>query len=477
MRPAVAAERDDFMERRVDGELRPLPFPQLQAKMAEHRAASEPAWIDLDSTRPLLVGVLPHSQCNPRVDGCGFCTFPHDRFDKSLLRVSAGTVVRQIGAFFGAHPEMGKRRVDAVYFGGATANLTPAANLSAIGEALGRHLDLRGAELTLEGIPSLFRSLLRGPFEALLDMPARHRRLSMGVQTFDEAALVRMGRQGFGDQRDIAKVIAKAHRAGMTVSGDFLINLPSQPRAAMLADVQKAAALGFDQICVYHLVLVEGQGTPWAENPAMMAALPSGEEAYAHWLAVREALLALGYVQTTLTNFERAEIHATDRRFVYEECSFTPERHDALGFGPFSISTFTDLARRRAVKLMRGKSVSEGPSWSAGDLFFAYHEDDLRLLFLTRSLPRLRVDHATYRGLFGADLVEHFGEAIRAVEAAGLCTLTPEALTLTPRGMFHADAVAGLLAWPRVEALRASGGGRRTRDLLGETPRFPDFMG
>ena len=93
MRPAVAAERGGFMERRVDGELGPLPFPHLQGKMAEHRAASEPAWIELDASRPLLVGVLPHSQCNPRVEGCGFCTFPHDRFDKQLLRLSAGTVV------------------------------------------------------------------------------------------------------------------------------------------------------------------------------------------------------------------------------------------------------------------------------------------------------------------------------------------------------------------------------------------------
>ncbi len=478
MRPAVEARRGAFMERRVDGELRLVPMPHLSGEQQEeHREASEPAWVQPDASRPLLVGVLPHSQCNPRVEGCGFCTFPHDPFDKQLLRVSACTVVDQIGAFFGAEPEMKKRRVDAVYFGGATANLTPAANLTAIGEALGRHLDLRGAELTLEGIPSLFRSLLRGPFEALLDMPARHRRLSMGVQTFDEAALGRMGRQGFGDVKDIAKVIAKAHRKEMTVSGDFLINLPSEPRAQMLADVGRAASLGFDQICVYHLVLVEGQGTPWAEDAAMMAALPSAEEACAHWLAVREALLARGYVQTTLTNFERAELQATDRRFVYEEHSFTPERYDALGFGPFAISTFTDPARRRAVKLMRGKSIRESSSWNAGDLFFPYAEEDLRLLFLTRNLARLRVDRATYRGLFGADLGAHFGEALEAVEAAGLATLSAASLTLTPRGMFHADAVAGLLAWPRVEALRARGGGRRTRDLLKEKPGFPDFMG
>jgi oxygen-independent coproporphyrinogen-3 oxidase len=432
--------------------------------------------VRLDATRPVLVGVLPHTQCNPQVDGCGFCTFPHDRYDKRLLRRTAQAVAEQIDSLFAEHPELAKRRVDAVYFGGATANLTPGAELAAVGAALGRHLDLHGAEVTLEGVPALFRSLLRGPFEVLLDMPARHRRISMGVQTFDQAMLTRMGRQRFGDRRDVERVVEKAHRNGLTVSGDFLFNLPSETQAQMLADVRQAEALGFDQICVYHLVLTAGQGTPWAEDPAVRAALPSIEHACDNWLAVREALLERGYVQATLTNFEHADVHATDRRFVYEEYSFNPDKYDAIGFGPLSISTFTDLSQRRALKLARAKALETG-LWGEHDLFFAYGEEDLRLLFLTRTLSRLRVPRATYRDLFGADLVEHFGGAIEAIEAKGLATLDAEALHLTPRGMFHADSVAGLLAWPRVEALRADGAGRSTRDLLQDKVRLNDFMG
>jgi oxygen-independent coproporphyrinogen-3 oxidase len=480
LRPAIAPPPPRYhrgeIQRRADGELRALETSMNAGKFEVRHVTKEEPWIRLDPSRPLLIGVLPHTQCNPGVAGCGFCTFPHDPYDKASLRRTALSVVDQIDSLFRAHPELAKRKVEAVYFGGATANLTPKAELTAIGEALARHLDLRGAEVTLEGVPALFRSLLRGPFEVLLDVPARHRRISMGVQTFDEAALDRMGRARFGDRRDVERVVEKAHRAGLTASGDFLVNLPSEPRARMLSDVAAAAALGLDQICVYHLVLTPGQGTPWAEDPSILAALPSIEEACDNWLAVREELLRLGYVQTTLTNFERADVHATERRFVYEECSFTPERHDALGFGPLSISTFTDLAQRRAVKLARGKSALEG-LWGGGDLLFTYDEEDLRLLFLTRTLARLAVPRGAYRALFGADLCEHFGPAIEEVERAGLVTVDADSIGLTPRGMFYADSVAGLLAWPRVEALRASGAGRRTRDLLADEMRFPAFMG
>ncbi len=452
--------------RRLDGELRP------ERRDPAGGAAPEPAWVRLDKSRPLIIGVLPHSQCNPKVAGCGFCTFAHDRYDKATLARTVSHVEEEIAGRVAAYPELRERRVDALYFGGATANLTPRKQLASLGAALATHFDLTKAEVTLEGVPSLFRSLLGGPFEALLEIPARHRRVSMGVQTFDERWIARMGRQAFGDRRTVLTVIEKAHRHGMTISGDFLINLPGQSRRAMLDDARLAVDSGLDQICVYHLVLTPSGGSEWAKDPALMGALPDGEEAKANWLAVREYLLEHGFVQTTLTNFERASVHETSRRFVYEDSSFRPESYDALGFGPTSISTFIDWAARRAVKHVRGKRFLLEPD----DLYFAYEEQDVRLLHLTRTLARTVVHRGAYERLLGADLTAHFGEAIEAVVDAKLATLDDAALRLTAEGMFFADSVAGLLAWRRTEQLRPSAKGEHTRDLL-ERRVVVDFMG
>lgn len=459
-------------ERCLDGALRAVSgaHPNSEA------ASGEPPWIRIDSTRPIIIGVLPHSQCNPRVKGCGFCTFPHDDYDKRRLEATSMAVALQIDNFFEAHPNMATRRVEAVYFGGATANLTPKEDFKIISEVLTDHLDLRHAEVTLEGVPSLFCSIFPGTFEAFLAIPARHRRISMGVQTFDAALISRMGRKHFGGFRVVQKAVEKAHRSGLTASGDILINLPFGSRELALRDLDQAISAGFDQICIYHLVLTEDQGTPWAKDPTVLAALPSRQEACETWLAVREKLLTRGYVQTTLTNFERADVHTTERRFRYEECSFAPDQFDAVGFGPFSLSTFIDLERRRAVKLARGRLPSAN-RWGVRDLYFPYEEEDLRLLFLTRTLVRLSASRLTYRNLFGADITEHFGPALDALDTAALLHVTPDALELTPRGMFYADSVAGLLAWPRVEALRASGAGYRTSDLLREEPSSESFMG
>jgi coproporphyrinogen III oxidase-like Fe-S oxidoreductase len=183
--------------------------------------------------------------------------------------------------------------------------------------------------------------------------------------------------------------------------------------------------------------------------------------------------VALGFVQTTLTNFERAEVNASPRRFVYEEHSFTPQTYDALGFGPLSITTLSNLAQRRAIKFLRSRrKEAVGGQFSLHDFYFPYDEEDLKLLFITRSLPRLRIDRGAYRAIFSADLTDHFGAQAAAVVDAGLAILDDKSLALTPRGMFFADSVAGLFASRRAAEVRSMGAGIHTQDVLHEAASF-----
>ena len=81
----------------------------------------------LDHSRPLIIGVLPHTFCTPKVRGCGFCTFPHETFVRELLRDVVEHIVQEIAQMVRVADEspLQGRRVDGVYFGGGTANLTP----------------------------------------------------------------------------------------------------------------------------------------------------------------------------------------------------------------------------------------------------------------------------------------------------------------------------------------------------------------
>jgi hypothetical protein len=228
--------------------------------------------LELDPERPLIIGILPHTFCNPRVKGCGFCTFPHEKFGHEPMRQVLEQVEREIEQASLRQPALRTRRIEALYVGGGTANLTPPDDLERLCDLLASTFDLRTSELTLEGVPKYF--LLRD--EALLDVLARaavrHGRISMGIQTFDASWLRRMGREAFGDRDDFERVVAAAHRRRLTVSADLLFNLPGASLEHALGDVRMAIEGGFDQICVYNLVLASELDTPWAQDQSLVNA-------------------------------------------------------------------------------------------------------------------------------------------------------------------------------------------------------------
>lgn len=393
------------------------------------------AWYALDPSRPLLVGVLPHASCNPKVRGCGFCTFPHEAFDhervtRTAMRVAQG--IESAAALFSRH-------VKGVYFGGGTANLTPPRAFAPIVRAL-RSFDLQDAEISLEGVPRYF-GLHRG---ALLDEVAsigsKHR-ISMGVQTLDPEWLRRMGRDAFGGPDEIERVVSDAHRRGFTASGDLLLNLPGPHDT--LFDIRRCTAMGFDQICIYNLVLASEIDVPWV---SLLETMPRNDVAFETWRSARALLLEEGFTQTTLTNFERGST-----RFVYERASFDPSAHDAVGFGPSAISTF--VAKDRGIKWMNG----------VDDRVFFYRPRDLRLLFVTRNLSSLRIERETYARFFGTTVEDDFAPELEDIRAHALMN---DALELTERGMFFADAVAGHLADARVRILRGNEP-NTTHDFMG----------
>lgn len=435
------------------------PMAPLMRDAATHADALEEASLWMRSRgRQLTVGVLPHPFCNPSVKGCGFCTFPHQDYAHSKAEDTVAHVIRELDAspFWREKPA-----VSALYFGGATANLTPPGSFRALCKKLRERFDLSRAEVTLEGVPAYFVAKKPSLIEVMKEeLAARHYRISMGVQTFDPAQIARMGRSAFGDRGVIEEVLEHARGLGLTVSGDFLFNLPGQTRDQMRSDADTAIALGFDQVCLYHLVLAPELGTEWSKDPEMLATLPGNERACESWLDLRERMLGADFVQTTLTNFERRSVHATERRFLYEELGFQPERYDTLGFGPSagSILLSGDGGFGWGLKLLNPEKASEYAaavaSGKSAERLFVLHRQDLEILFATRRIARLSAPASTFAP---------FPLELDAIVRAGLMTAAGDTVALTPRGMFYADSVAGLIAAHSVRLQRLSGAIGRSR--------------
>ncbi len=410
--------------------------------------------------RGLLVGVLPHPFCNPAVRGCGFCTFPHEMNHARKSQIVVGAVMQEIDQRTRREPNWTNRPVTALYFGGGTANLTPAEPFRRLCRQLRETFDLSQAEITLEGVPAYF--LKRRPL--LIDilreeLPARHFRLSMGVQTFNEETLAKMGRLAFGTGDTFREVANLAHDRGMTISADLLFNLPGQTLPMMERDLRQAIDLGLDHLGLYHLVMFPGLGTEWSRDPALVKSLPDNQDAAKNWQQLRGFLQIQGFRQTTLTNFERAELSGTDRRFQYEECSFRPQQYDMLGFGPSAITFTAEDSFHRGLKTLNPDGADEyfqrvQDNRGTANRAFVYRNPDLRIFHLTRRLAALEIDRQEYRSLFGTDPTEDFPPEFQALLLEGLVEITPAVIRPSVRGMFFADSIAALFAERRLRTLR-----------------------
>jgi oxygen-independent coproporphyrinogen-3 oxidase len=293
----------------------------------------------------------------------------------------------------------------------------------------------------------------------------------MGIQTFDENRLRQMGRLGFGTAETFEDVVRPAHDRGFTVSGDLLFNLPGQRLAEMRDDVSRAIEIGLDHLGLYHLVMFAGLGTEWSRDPSMVAALVPNEVAAKNFLELRGWLLERGFYQATLTNFEKCELQGDEKRFVYEELSFQPDRYDMIGFGPSGIS-FAGAGQTAVKAINPDGSLAyldavnrNGAVW---DRRFTYSPRDLRIFHLTRRLAALLIDRDDYFLSFGSDPLEDFPTEFQALEDAQLLRVTSEAIEPTPLGMFYADSIAGLLAWKQIRnqpARRAGVGITREDDV------------
>ncbi len=169
-----------------------------------------------------------------------------------------------------ALPSIWGRRVVSVFMGGGTPSLLSPAGIDHFLSRLRALVPLLAdAEITLEANPGTFE---RHRFAAYAQ--AGVTRLSIGVQSFNDTLLKRIGRSHSAHQALAAAQEAAAHFAQWNL--DLMYALPGQTRAELAADVAQALALAPRHLSMYHLSLEPN--TAFYRHPPT---LPDDDSAYA----------------------------------------------------------------------------------------------------------------------------------------------------------------------------------------------------
>ena len=166
---------------------------------------------------------------------CPYCDFNSHQLREELPATEYSTAL--VADLEQDLPLVWGRTVSSIYFGGGTPSLFSAAQLEHLLCAFRARLRVApGAEITLEANPG---TVERDSFSAYRD--AGLNRVSLGVQSFDDGCLQRIGR--IHGSKEAYNALESLRRAGLdNFNIDLMFGLPGQVTQQAVDDIRQAIA-------------------------------------------------------------------------------------------------------------------------------------------------------------------------------------------------------------------------------------------
>jgi len=367
---------------------------------------------------------------------CAYCAFFSEASSGELINRYTNALVREL-ELVADDPAIARPRT--IFFGGGTPSILNLKQWETILRAMER-LGLLGAkEFTVECNPatvSLDKAKLFRAFGI--------NRVSMGVQSLDEALLDRLGR--IHSREMVFKSFDILRQAGFdNLNIDLMFAIPGQTMEIWRATLKEAIALGSEHLSSYEVIYEEDT--------------PLYHQLQAKEFDVDEDLACDMY--------EELVEHASTAGFhQYEVANFAK---DPLATCHTSLIT-PSLACKHNVNYWRGGSFHGlGPSatgyvrgvrtrnWSNTQLYCEQLEKGKRAIESREELPPLaRAGETAAFGLrmtagwpfedfqrtTGHDLREGWHDEMKQLVARGWARIAPERFQLTPQGLRFADSAA-----------------------------------
>src|ERR1035437_176190 len=261
---------------------------------------------------------------------CPYCDFnSHEARGAFPEKEYVAALIRDLEM---ALPQIWGRKVYTVFFGGGTPSLLSGESIAEILRQVRMLLPLSGdAEITLEANPGTVEA---NKFEAYRD--AGVNRLSMGIQSFNDAHLQALGRIHSSDEARHAIDIAQRHFDNINL--DLMYALPEQTLDQALQDVKTALSFEPQHLSCYHLTLEPN--TLFYRNPP---SLPDDDASSDMQQSIEALLAEHGYQHYETSAFAQPKRRARHNLNYWQFGDYL-----GIGAGAHSKLSFPDKIIRQA---------------------------------------------------------------------------------------------------------------------------------
>ena len=313
---------------------------------------------------------------------------------------------------------IGERPLASIFFGGGTPSLMRAADVGRVIERARALFPAGDVEITLEANPTDAEAAHFGALRA-----AGVNRLSLGVQSLDDAQLRFLGRNHSADEA--RRAIAVAAGVFDRLSIDLIYALPGQTVAGWTAAMTEALDMGFEHVSPYQLTIAEG--TAFARATERGALVPPDEDTAADlYEATQTVLGAAGFEAYEVSNHARTvAARSAHNLHVWRGGDYVgigPGAHGRLTLDGVRTAT---VAHKRIGPYVEG--VAAGTPWSERETLDRCAAAEERLLLGLRTVEGVAVDDLAALDLTGRveDLVEDGFLAVADGRVAATATGRP----------------------------------------------------
>jgi len=363
---------------------------------------------------------------------CAYCYFA--RYTKRNSPISINnylSLLRKELALITAQPNMASARITTLAIGGGTPTCLGRAHLISLFSCLRGHFDLGATvEISVEASPETIAGRNTSILRVLRNCEVN--RLSIGVQSFDDLLLRRLGRRH--DSKTAEKAVVASRAAGFTnINLDLIYGLPGQTIAQWEHTLNNATRLRPQSLSVYRLRVHPGGAlakTATQDCPAEAATTLM-------YIMAVESCRRSGYLHTASHNFVLSEQfiqkHVTEKQGINE--------HELLGIGVSAYSFVNRYSYWNECSLEGYcEHINSGrlPVWRGERLSV---DEELRRVMVLGLHEHRGIDISSFEDRFGCSPVQVFGPSLKPLMKLGLIVVSDGRIHLTYTGLLFADEV------------------------------------
>ena len=320
------------------------------------------------------------------------------------------------------------QKLRTLYIGGGTPTALSASQLEVLLDGLTKNLDLSMLEeLTIEANPGD----LDADKIAVLQNSAVNR-VSLGVQTFDDKMLKKIGRSH--TEKDIYENIDRLKLAGFdNISIDLIYALPGQTMDQVKDNVAKAIALDIPHMSLYSLIL-ENHTVFMNRMRRGKLPLPKEELEAEMFEYIIAELEKAGFEHYEISNFSKTGFESRHNLMYWDNAEYY-----GIGAGA---SGYVNGVRYKNHGPIRHylKAVEEGNA-RINEEHLSLREQMEEEMFLGLR-KKTGVSKARFEEKFGTSFENIYGQVVRDLCHQGLLQIEDQQIRMTKKGLFLGDTVA-----------------------------------